>query len=297
MIRQVRHRTVYQYSEPVGLSHHLAHLAPRSSTRQRRLCFELVIHPAPRLIDHGLDYFGNETSFFELDTPHDRLRVDALSTVEVVPPPALDLQAGPGWEATAARLAEDPELTAVAEFTTPSSHVPAVAAVVDYARPSFPPGRPLRAAVRDLVARIHRDFRFDATATSIATPIAEVLAERHGVCQDFAHLAIGCLRGLGLAARYVSGYIETTPPPGQPRLAGADASHAWVAVYCPEAGWVEADPTNDLMPVDRHVVVGWGRDFADVSPLKGVILGGGWQTVDVAVDVTADDTAGDMEGG
>ncbi len=287
MIRQVRHRTLYRYSTPVTLSHHLAHLAPRATPQQRCLGFDLSIDPPPRLIDHSTDYFGNETTYFELDVPHDQLRVEAVTTVAVTAPPDLDFEAGPSWEAVAAQLAADPALAEAAEFTVPSAHVPVVPEAVDYARPSFPPGRPLLAAVRDLVARIRRDFRFDASATSIATPVAEVLAERHGVCQDFAHLAIACLRGLGLAARYVSGYIETRPPPGRTRLAGTDASHAWIAVWCPEAGWIEADPTNDLMPVDAHVVVAWGRDFADVSPLKGVILGGGRQAVDVAVDVTA----------
>jgi transglutaminase-like putative cysteine protease len=155
-----------------------------------------------------------------------------------------------------------------------------------YASPSFPPGRPILAAVRDLSSRIHREFRFDPESTTVATPVSDVLAQRHGVCQDFTHLAIACLRSLGLPARYVSGYLETHAPPGQPRLRGADASHAWFSVYVPRRGWVDYDPTNDCLPTDRYVTTAWGRDYADVAPLKGVIFGGGVHTLDVAVDMS-----------
>jgi transglutaminase-like putative cysteine protease len=157
----------------------------------------------------------------------------------------------------------------------------------DYARESFPPGRRILDAVLDLTARIHRDFKFDPTATTVATPLALVLEQRRGVCQDFAHLQIACLRSLGLPARYVSGYLETAPPPGQPKLIGADASHAWVSFFCPSLGWIDADPTNNLLPSLQHIILGWGRDYSDVSPIRGVLSGGDDHTFGVAVDVVA----------
>ena len=170
-------------------------------------------------------------------------------------------------------------------FTFDSHYVKRSPALAEYATPSFAPGRPILDATADLSARIHREFRYDAKATTISTPLAEVLANRHGVCQDFAHLAIGCLRSLGLAARYVSGYLESRPPPGRARLVGADASHAWLAVFAPGLGWVDFDPTNNVLPSERHLTLAWGRDYGDVSPIRGVILGGGSHTMSISVDV------------
>ncbi len=170
-------------------------------------------------------------------------------------------------------------------FVFDSPYVPRDEALADYAAPSFPPGRPLLAAVFDLTTRIHREFRYDPRATTVATPMRKVLARRAGVCQDFAHLQLGCLRALGLAARYVSGYLVTEPPPGKARLVGADASHAWLSVFCPAWGWIDCDPTNDQVPGDRHVTLAWGRDYDDVCPVRGIVLGGGRSTLKVSVDV------------
>jgi transglutaminase-like putative cysteine protease len=175
--------------------------------------------------------------------------------------------------------------SAVGEFLFDSPHIMRKAAFADYAAPSFPPERPLLEAVADFTSRIFREFKFDRRATTTATPLDEVLKHRRGVCQDFAHLAIAGVRSLGLPARYVSGYIETQPPPGKVRLVGADASHAWFSVWCPGHGWIDADPTNDLLPKDRHILIAWGRDFSDVSPLRGVVLGGREHSLDVSVDV------------
>jgi transglutaminase-like putative cysteine protease len=184
-----------------------------------------------------------------------------------------------------AALQADRALLEPYSFTFDSHYVRRSPALAEYAAPSFAPGRPILDAVADLSARIHREFRYDAKATTIATPLAEVLAHRHGVCQDFAHLAIGCLRSLGLAARYVSGYLESRAPPGRERLVGADASHAWLAVFSPGLGWVDFDPTNNVLPSERHLTIAWGRDYDDVSPIKGVILGGGSHTMTISVDV------------
>ena len=194
------------------------------------------------------------------------------------------------WQQARRRLSEpaDAETLDAVQFCLDSPLVRAEAALGEYAAGSFAPGRPLTDAVADLMARIHADFAYDPTATDVTTPPLDVLRRRRGVCQDFAHLAIGCLRSLGLAARYVSGYLETVPPPGQAKLAGADASHAWLQVYLPDVGWQDWDPTNNLQPTDRHVVTAWGRDYGDVPPLKGIIYGGGeTHSIEVQVDVIA----------
>jgi transglutaminase-like putative cysteine protease len=184
-------------------------------------------------------------------------------------------------------LAADPDDLEALEFTFASDAAPFLAEAADYAAPSFPPGRPFLAGARDLISRIHREFRYDTKATDVATTVAEALAMRRGVCQDFAHVGLSCLRSLGLPARYVSGYLLTRPADGKEKLIGADASHAWLAVYVPEVGWVDLDPTNDLVVSDEHITLAWGRDYADVSPVSGVMFGGGEHRVAVAVDVTA----------
>jgi transglutaminase-like putative cysteine protease len=214
------------------------------------------------------------------------LKVVARSRVEILPRPK---PAGriPAWETVRDACTRDALTvdTAAGEFLHESHHVRLRPAFATYAGASFTPGRPILDALVDFVARIHRDFRFDPRATTIATPVDEVFTRRRGVCQDFAHLGISCLRSLGIPARYVSGYIETTPPPGKPRLVGADASHAWVAVWCGSAGWIDADPTNNVLPDERHITTAWGRDYADVSPLRGVVVGGGEHKLDVGIDV------------
>jgi transglutaminase-like putative cysteine protease len=242
----------------------------------------LRITPLPATQSERTDYFGNRVTLFTIQEPHELLEIEARSVVEIDVDAVPWTTHSPAWDEVAARLPEDPE---VCQFVYESPRVQTGPEFGEYAKPSFPRGRPLAEAVLDLTARIHGDFRFDRKATGVRTKPAEVLALRRGVCQDFAQLQIACLRSLNLAARYVSGYLRTTPPPGRPRLKGADASHAWVSVYCPGAGWLDVDPTNNLVPSDSHVTLAWGRDYGDVSPVRGVIVGGLDHTLEVAVDM------------
>ncbi len=298
ILYQVRHETVYAYTDVVAVSHNVAHLLPRSGDGQELRKLELRIEPTPSTVRWFDDYFGNPAVFFIVTEPHDRLRVLSESRIEIEPRATLDPAASPPWERVVETLRApgDPEVLAASEFVHDSPFVAAREALADYAQPSFGAGRPLLDAAHDLCRRIHREFSYDPEATTLATPLEEVLAERHGVCQDFAHVMIGGLRSLGLAARYVSGYIRSparTPERAgdaegekeQEDLVGADASHAWVSVFCPTGGWVDFDPTNDVLPSDRHALLGWGRDYDDVSPLQGVTLGGGLQTVKVGVEM------------
>lgn len=278
---RVRHVTTYRYAETVDMATHMLHLTPRAMPGQRVLREEIRCTPMPARLTQGLDHFGNRVTWLSIDRPHDRFEVVAEAVVEAVfaPPPPAD--ATPPWE----ELAASPGPEAV-EFTFPSPMLPENAAARDYAAASFPPGRPVLAGLLDLNARIRRDFTFRAGVTGITTPVSQVLAQRAGVCQDFTHLMLNGLRGLGLPARYVSGYIRTRPPPGGAAHRGADQSHAWVEAWLgPAHGWVGLDPTNDLVVAEEHVVLGWGRDFSDVSPLRGIILGGGRHWLEVAVDL------------
>lgn len=285
---RIEHRTEYVYSEPVLSGHSEARLLPRAFDRQA--CRGCQLHIEPRPVDYSerVDFFGNRVAYFAIQQPHSRLVVTARSEVEVWPAsPQLDYNQNQAWEDVRAAIvgAMDPEGLEARQYVLNSPMVSASRELEIYASISFARGRPLLEAVQDLMQRIHKDFVYDPVFTSIATPLATVLKHRRGVCQDFAQLAIGCLRAIGLAARYVSGYIETLPPPGMPRLVGADASHAWFSTYVPGVGWLDFDPTNNQMPVDRHVTIAWGRDFADVTPLKGVIFGSGSHELSVAVDM------------
>ena len=285
---QVTHITTYQYSEPVSLCQNLAHLTPRDVPVQHCLHTALSITPQPAVLSDRLDYFGNPSTFFTVQEPHRELVVTAAHLIQLSPRAAVDPSQSPPWEEVRDLLAAD-RSTATLEayqFVFGSRYTQPSPELAMYAIPSFPAGRPLLEAVLELTTRIHRDFVYDARATTVATPLQEVFAKRRGVCQDFAHLEIACLRSLGLAARYVSGYLCTSQQPGQRRLVGADASHAWLSVWCPRLGWVDVDPTNGVMPSDRHLLLAWGRDYDDVSPVKGVILGGGQHAVHVSVDVT-----------
>ncbi len=286
MTYRVTHVTTYRYEEPASVCHNELRLTPRSGGRQRTRRAQLRVDPTPSVLAPQVDFFGNQVHFVALQEPHRQLTVTAKSDVEVMPAEAPG--ATPPWEAVRARLRtdRDAEVLAAYQFAFESPHVEIEPEVLAWAAESFPPGRPLVDAVLALTTRIHDGFAYDPDATSVATPVAEVLRERRGVCQDFAHLEIACLRALGLAARYVSGYILTTPPRGATRLVGADASHAWLSVWLGDAGWLDVDPTNDLVPSDQHVTVAWGRDYGDVSPLRGVVLGGGEHTMTVAVDVS-----------
>ena len=283
----IAHVTTYEYTEPVSLCQNVAHLEARECGRQRSTPPVLSISPEPAVIERRADYFGNPVHYFTVQEPHRTLTVRAEHAVSVSVEPTPDPAATPPWEAVRDRLTRDraADWLAAWEFAFDSRYAAADRRYADYAGPSFAPGRPVLDAALDLVRRVHAGFAFDPQATTLATPVLEVFEKRRGVCQDFAHLLLACLRSLGLAARYVSGYLATVPPAGGPRLVGADATHAWVSLFCGDAGWVDLDPTNDQIPGDRHVLLAWGRDYDDVSPLKGVILGGGQHVVKVAVDV------------
>jgi transglutaminase-like putative cysteine protease len=295
MTYDIIHRTLYEYAVPVAVSHHVARLEPRITATQSRAAFALEIEPRPLLRKARVDYFGNQLCFFSIQEVHQRLEIVTTSRVTIGAATLPARESSPAWEEVTGVFRDpvSPEVVEPYQFIFDSPQVRASVALADYASGSFAKGRPLLAAVRDLTGRIHRDFKYDPRATTVATPLEEVLEKRSGVCQDFAHLGIACLRSLGLPARYVSGYLRTRAPAGQERLVGADASHAWFAVYCPGLGWMDFDPTNDLQPAEEHITVAYGRDFDDVSPVAGILTGGGRHTVNVAVDVSeASDKAG-----
>ncbi len=289
MIYKVTHTTTYDYTNSVSLSHHLLRLAPRELAHQRCLRHEVQIDPKPAVARQHVDYFGNAVTFVTIEGAHQTLTVKSMSDVSLmrprVPVPGETL----AWETVreSSRGRQIGHSLDASEFIFDSPFVKSTEEFAAYAATSFPKDRPILEAVLDLTARIHRDFKFDPKATTLATPLAEVFKHRRGVCQDFAQLEIACLRSLGLPARYISGYLETDPPPGKPRLVGADATHAWVSFYCHGLGWLDIDPTNNVVPSTRHIAVAFGRDYHDVSPIRGVILGTGEHTLDVAVDVVA----------
>jgi transglutaminase-like putative cysteine protease len=287
MIYKIVHRSTYKYKNPVSVGKHVACLKPRSSVHQQLAGTELDIQPPPATRTERVDYFGNSLCFFTVQELHRELVVEARSEVTVTGNAAPWPQQGIAWEEAALSLPRDKTQAGLEayqfEFESPRIRIrPEFEA---YALQSFAPGRPMTEALLDLTARIHHDFRFNSKATNVRTPPEEVFRKRHGVCQDFAHVQIACLRSIGLAARYVSGYLRTHQPPGVPRLVGADASHAWVSAYCPGSGWLDVDPTNNVVPSDGHVTLAWGRDYGDVSPLHGLVLGGGDHTLRVAVDM------------
>lgn len=285
---RVIHRTEYHYLEQVAISHNVLHLIPRATPHQVILSARLTLEPEAAVRHDGIDWYGNHVVHATVQEPHRKLIIRSESEVEVAGPGSRDLTLSAPWEQVAEALTQrQPEgiLREVAEFRFSSPRVPITLAYADLARTCFTPGRPIALAFADLCARIKADFIYDASATDMDTPVDEVLKNKRGVCQDFAHLALAALRSLGLAARYVSGYLETDPPPGQARLVGSDASHAWVQIHEPTLGWIDGDPTNGILTADRHIVVAWGRDIDDVTPTKGVILGGGHHEVQVSVDV------------
>lgn len=288
----VSHHTRYRYGAPVSLAHHLAHLKPLADAHQELLDFELEVEPAPAQMAEETDALGNTAHHFSLTRSHTELAVRATSQLRVAPRfDALDAQASPPWESVAERLryVARSQFEPAAEFTVPSPFVPRLAALRERAAGCFTPGRPIAAAALELMHRIHAEFEYAAQSTKIDTPLYQVLAEKRGVCQDFAHLMAGTVRMLGLPARYVSGYLLTHSL--GTALVGADASHAWVQVWCPGTpgvpadGWLDLDPTNDIVPSTGHVRVALGRDFGDVTPLRGVIRGGGHHELFVAVSV------------
>ena len=294
MIHHVVHVTEYLYSERVSTSHHNLHLLPRATPEQSCLHEELEIVPDPAMRRERVDDFGNRCTYVEIHEPHNNLRVTSRADVEVAPRAPLPATSTP-WEAVrdAVRAGANTETRAARNYVFTSPHVPTSTLAREYALPSFAPGRGIIEAARALTTRINKDFVYDSRATTIATPVDEVMRLRRGVCQDFAHVQIACLRALGLPARYVSGYLVTRPPPGKPRLVGADASHAWLSVFAPGHGWIPFDPTNDVVPNEQHITVAWGRDYSDVTPVRGVIMGGGRHDLWVSVDVSPGDASGE----
>lgn len=284
---EVSHRTTYRYRQPVVQSQNVLHLQPRITPRQTLLNHSLLINPAPVNQSQLVDSFGNPMLLLNIDEEHAELVVHARSTVDVSPAPETDLAASPAWEdvAMTGTGAERPNDLDVIQFTSRSRHTAPTREIARFARTFFTERKPLLAGAMNLTMHMFREFRFDATATDVSTPPTQVLETRRGVCQDFAHLAIAALRSLGLPVRYVSGYLLTRPPPGHAKLKGADASHAWISVWSPGTGWVDFDPTNGIIPSDEHITVAWGRDYEDVSPISGVLLGGGEQQMTVGVDV------------
>ncbi|MGE0881479.1 MAG: transglutaminase N-terminal domain-containing protein [Acidimicrobiia bacterium] len=282
----VHHGTRFRYERPLT-GQLLAHLLPRDTPTQQVVRSEITVDPAPDERTDHVDAFGNDATYLALRQPHSELHVVATSEI-VVTASRWPHQPATAWDLVVAGLHErhDSEAIVARWCTLDSPLVAATAALRDYALPSFPVGRPLDEALTDLCHRIFTDFAFDPSATDVGTPLDIVLASRRGVCQDFAHLGIGCLRAMGLPARYVSGYLETEPPEGQPRMIGADASHAWIASYLPDFGWIDFDPTNDNAPTRKTITVAWGRDYRDVAPLRGMLRGPATtQQLDVSVDV------------
>lgn len=286
MIYRVSHLTEYLYGDTVSSSHHQLHLLPRISAHQVNRWEELSVDPTPARRQDRVDYFGNRATHLEIQDPHRRLAVLSRSEIEALAVPPPQPAVSPPWEFVRdqARQARAADQIDIYEFAFASPYVHLSPGIGDFAAQSFTPRRPILDAAIDLMHRIHADFVYDSTATNVSTPVDDVLAHRRGVCQDFAHLALSCLRVMGLPGRYVSGYLVTAVP-GQPRMVGSDASHAWVQSYCPGVGWIDLDPTNDVVPSDKHITVAYGRDFGDVTPLRGVILGGGRHDLRVVVDV------------
>ncbi|VGO12716.1 Protein-glutamine gamma-glutamyltransferase [Pontiella desulfatans] len=286
MIYHLRHLTSFRYTQPVTFVYNTLHLKPRELPWQTIKSFRLEIEPEPVVLSERIDYFGNSATFFMIQTPHDAMKVLTQSVIEVLPRmPAA--QTSIAWDTAQRTMRADttPNGLDAYQYSFASLYAKPLEKARAYALPSCRPGMSIHAVATELMTRINTDFTFDPKATTVATPVEDVLQNRRGVCQDFAHLMVSCLRSIGLSARYMSGYIQTVPPPGQPRLAGADASHAWVAVYCPQAGWLELDPTNNQAADEQYITLGCGRDFQDVSPAKGVLLGGGKHTVHAQVDM------------
>ncbi len=288
MLYRIRHRTSYRYDVPANLCHNEARLRPLDLPGQRCLSWKLRIEPEPEFHRGRRDSFGNHIDYFSIQRPHPELVILAESEVEVLSHGQLPLETGGPWDRTKQTLLASKDVASMdaRAFTLSSPLIPVLPVLAEFARQDFPAGRCILEAVAAFNSRIHREFKFDPDFTTVATPVEEVLENRRGVCQDFAQLMIASLRSLGLPARYVSGYLETLAPPGKTKMVGADASHAWVSVFVPGQGWTDFDPTNNLRPAERHITVATGRDFRDVSPLRGVTVGGATHHLKVSVDVT-----------
>ena len=283
---RIKHTTAYRYSEPASLSQNELFLEPRATENQKVEETQLNIKPDPQYFRKRLDYFGNCCHIFMVQHPHRELQVDSQFIVTIEKPRLPEPSSTISWENGVLRthIPQNPEELDALQYCFASPMIDQVYGAADFAQLSFPAGRPVLLGALDLIARIFKEFEYDKAATTVDTSVVQILEKRRGVCQDFAHLAISCLRSLGLAARYVSGYLETQPPPGKVRLVGADASHAWLSLYVPDVGWVDLDPTNNVIPEERHITLAWGRDYGDVTPVKGVVMGGGNHKLNVSVD-------------
>jgi transglutaminase-like putative cysteine protease len=289
---RITHKTWYVYAELAPVCHNLVHLSPRETDTQQCDDYQLLIDPAPAFLAERIDYFGNLAEYFSIENAHRKLEITAESTVEVDPSKARDSKTI-AWQECVVRHSSGTKTRSNSvsidpvdyQLALPSARVPPIADLRDYAAKSFTGRISIVDAIVDLTSRIHRDFKFDSRATTVNTPLADVLRLRRGVCQDFAHLATGCLRAIGLAARYTSGYLRTIPPPGKPRLVGTDASHAWCSCWCGPLGWIDFDPTNNSLVDDSYITIAWGRDYDDVCPIQGVFVGTGEHRIGVSVDV------------
>jgi len=288
VIYDIRHLTSYAYGSSVTVSHCALRLLPKDDTGQYVIAAALNIDPLPKELHQRVCFFGNRVTSLTIETAHRHLSVEANFSVDIERDPACDAKLTPAWEYVRESAFSNDSLKpdSPAHFIYPSRFVPNYEAAAFYAAEHFTPGRPVLAAATALMHAMHADFKYDPKATIISTPLSEAFEKRHGVCQDFAHIMIAALRGIGLPAAYISGYIRTIPPEGQPRLQGADAMHAWVSLWCGAAiGWIDLDPTNDMLIGNDHIVLAKGRDYADISPVAGIILGSREQDVDVQVDV------------
>ena len=284
---KLTHTTNYNYTDPVPVSHNLLHLTPRERNRQHTRDQRILVRPQPAFTGRRTDYFGNPVDYFSIHEAHSKLTVTSNCRLEVTAAEPPNLKQSLPWKDMADQLkqATTPALLEAFQFAFPSARTRISEELANYARESFHPNRPILDATMELTHRIHKDFKYETASTNVNTRLEEVFEHRRGVCQDFAHVQIACLRSLGLAVRYVSGYLRSYPPPGSPRLVGADASHAWISIYAGEQGWIDFDPTNDKIPSDEHVTVSWGRDYNDVCPIQGVFVGGGNHTMSVSVDL------------
>ena len=293
---RVTHKTTYVSADPVSVGHNEAWLTPRDTPTQRVLAHRIDIVPQPSVCSTLTDYFGNTVTQFAFNQGYQSLTVSAVDEVEMFGTPRSDL-AGPAWETVAGNVRSHgsaADLEAY-EFTFDSPRCRSAPEFAEFGRIGCTAGRPILELLADVMRRFHAEFRYDVEATTVSTPVEQVFRHKRGVCQDFAHLMISICRSLGLPARYVSGYLRTKPPPGKPRLVGADASHAWLAVYCGPLGWVDLDPTNNVFPTTDHITIAWGRDYADVAPVKGVYVGGSSPRLEVSVDVAPVDEPDDED--
>ena len=286
MIYRLCHCTTFEYSQPVTFVYNLLHLKPRSLPWQTGHTSRLTVLPEPTVLTERIDYFGNIVTYCGVQHKHEAMRILIESEIEVATRPA-QASGGIPWNKSmdGLRRMQCPQTYDAIQYCFVSPLLNQLDEVRDYAMTSCVPGRTIHEVDIDLMHRIHREFKFDPAATTVSTPVVQVLKQRRGVCQDFAHLMISCLRSVGIAARYNSGYIQTTPPPGKERLKGADASHAWVGAYCPRNGWLDLDPTNDKVANEEFITIGWGRDYSDIAPVKGVLIGGGKHKVKAEVDM------------